>query len=598
MNIRKLSKIFIILCIFLYSSLSFSQSLTSDLDKDYLDSLPESVQEDVLSEIEKQKKDQDKNLQKRPSTKLMKNRVVQDWEEYKRKKELDSSERYGIKLFNTMQTSFMPLNEPNFGNNYIVDYGDFITLSTFGDGNNEIYELEIGRDGTILIPEIGSISVAGLNFEEVTNLIKTKYKNSFIGTDIYVSLSEIRDINVLITGNVEFPGIYTLSGNSNILQALNIVGGISENGSLRNIVLKRKGMPDQVIDLYKALIFGDLNNIPSLMSGDSINVNSVTNLVRAGYGFNNVATFELKEGETINDLIKYAGGLKSEASSDTLKLVRFENSEFVSYNIDFKNINEYEIKNLDSIYAYKEKVGTVTISGYVQYPGKYSISSSDRTLNIIQRAGGYLESGYPFGASLFRESTKVLEKNFADKTYQNLISYIAANPASIVGGGGDSFAYILNELKNYEPSGRYIAEFDIQNLKDDIQNNIYLNDGDKIHIPSFTSNVFVFGEVGNPGSVLFKDQKTLKDYIQTSGGLTRLASSDYIFIVSPNGETTRVATDGILSFINFDINIYPGSVIYVPRHIGKVEGINLVATIAPIFSSLALSIASLNSIND
>lgn len=240
MNTRKLSKIFIILCIFLYSSLSFSQSITSDLDKDYLDSLPESVQEDVLSEIEKQKKDQDKNLQKRPSTKLMKSRVVQDWEEYKRKKELDSSERYGIKLFNTMQTSFMPLNEPNFGNNYIVDYGDFITLSTFGDGNNEVYELEIGRDGTILIPEIGSISVAGLNFEEVTNLIKTKYKNSFIGTDIYVSLSEIRDINVLITGNVEFPGIYTLSGNSNILQALNIVGGISENGSLRNIVLKEK----------------------------------------------------------------------------------------------------------------------------------------------------------------------------------------------------------------------------------------------------------------------------------------------------------------------------------------------------------------------
>ncbi len=570
-----------------------------NLDEDYLQSLPESVREDVLNEMKNKQKDDEKNLLKRPSSKLLKNEVVREWEDFKNKKDLiNKTERYGLRLFQTMQSSFMPLNEPNFGSNYIVDYGDYITINKYGSDGNEEFDLEIDRDGTVLIPEIGMVSLAGLNFAEVTDLIKKKYETSFIGADVYVSLSQIRDINVLLTGNVEFPGIYTLSGNSNVLQALNIVGGVSENGTLRNIVLKRKGKPDTPIDLYKVLIYGDIDSLPTLMSGDSIHVGSVTNLVRAGYGFNNVAVYELKKDETIFDLVNYAGGLKNEAKNDSLKLVRLENSKFVTNNINFDEIQDYKVKNLDSVYAYKDKIGTVSISGYVKHPGKYSIASSDRILDLINRAGGYIDSAYPFGGSLFRESSKELEKVFTDKTYQNLISYIAANPANLAGGSGESLSYILSELKNYEPSGRYIAEFDELRLKDEIQSNIYLNDGDTIHIPSYTSNVYVFGEVGNPGSVLFNDEISLSEYLNKSGGLTRLASSDFIFIVSPNGETLKIQMNGISRFVNKSYEIYPGSVIYVPRHIGKVDGINLYATIAPIFSSLALSIASLNSIND
>ena len=125
-----------------------------------------------------------------------------------------------------------------------------------------------------------------------------------------------------------------------------------------------------------------------------------------------------------------------------------------------------------------------------------------------------------------------------------------------------------------------------------------MNDGDEIFIPSYTSNVFIFGEVGNPGSVLFKNNSTINDYINKSGGLTKLASSNFIFVVSPNGETLRVDTNGIRRFVSQTYDIYPGSVIYVPRDVGKVEGINLIASLAPIFSSLALSVASINSISN
>ena len=589
----------LILLTLIFTPFSNSQSLSGmeGADKDFFDSLPDSVKDDVLSEM-KGSLDEDINVKKRPSSKLSKLEVVKNWENFKKKQLQEiESERYGRKLFNSMQSSFMPLNEPNFGNNYVVDSGDYISIQTYGNIKNETSIIEIGRDGTITLDDIGKVSLAGLNFEQVTDIIQKKYASSSIGVNVIVTLSEIRDINILITGNVDFPGIYTLSGNSNILQALDIVGGVSENGSLRKITLKRKGKSDINVDLYSALMFGDITNIPFLMSGDSIHIEPVQNLVRAGYGFNNAAIFELNDGEKIADLIKFAGGLKKEVNNNSLKLVRFEDNKFNTYDISFDEANDLQIKNLDSIYAFKENIGTVTITGNVAYPGKYSVSSSDKILDLIERSGGYTDPAYPFAGTLLRSSVIEVEKTFIEKAYRDLIKFIAGKPSQL-GQGGQGLAYLLEEIKNHEPIGRVITEFDIGNLKDFPQDNIYLNHGDKIHIPTYSSNVFVFGEVGNPGSVAYRDNKTLKDFIKSSGGTTRYAAEDNIFIVSPNCETTKVHISGLKRLLKQDYEIYPGSVIYVPRDVGKIEGINLYATAAPIFSSLALSIASLNSINN
>ena len=108
----------------------------------------------------------------------------------------------------------------------------------------------------------------------------------------------------------------------------------------------------------------------------------------------------------------------------------------------------------------------------------------------------------------------------------------------------------------------------------------------------------MFGEVGNPGSLLFKENASLRNYIDSSGGITKFSSVNSIFIVSPNGETQQVFVNGFKQYISQDFNIYPGSVIYIPRDIGNIQGLNFYAAIAPIFSSLALSLASLNSINN
>jgi protein involved in polysaccharide export with SLBB domain len=567
------------------------------MDADFLESLPEAVREDIMSEMQ-DKSDSKRNLQKRPSTEISKLETIKNWENFKKQQAIENeSERYGLKLFHTMQSSFMPLNEPNFGNNYIVDYGDSIGIDLFG-ADSSSFVAEVGRDGTIAIEGIGSIVIAGLNFEQATDLIKKKYQTAFIGVRASVNLLEIRDINILITGNVLFPGIYTLSGNSNILQAMNIAGGINEKGTLRNITIKRENQEDRYIDLYESLLFGDIKNIPFLMSGDSIHVGPANHLVRAGYGFNNTAIFELKNNETIADLIKYSGGLKSE-SRKKLKLVRFEDNKFISYELNSDEFSTFTVNDLDSLYADKVAIGSISLTGDVKYPGKYSISSSDKILDVIQRAGGYIDSAYPFGGSLIRKSTKDLEILYSNKAYQNLITFLISNPVTTATSGDtQGLAYILSELKEYKPSGRVVVEFDEIKLQDSIEENLYLHDGDEIHIPSYASSIYIFGEVGNPGSIPFKDGTSIFNYLNKSGGLTDYASKNSIFVVHPNGETTKVNTIGLRQYLSQDIDIYPGSVIYVPRDIGKINGINYFATIAPIFSSLALTIASLSSISD
>ena len=121
---------------------------------------------------------------------------------------------------------------------------------------------EIGRDGSINFEQIGKIFIAGLSLDKASDIIKTKVTTSYIGTEAFVSLDNVRDIQIFITGGSRFPGIYTLNGNSHVLHALNVAGGITEEGSFRSIQIKRNGEVVNEVDLYQALILGDTFNIP------------------------------------------------------------------------------------------------------------------------------------------------------------------------------------------------------------------------------------------------------------------------------------------------------------------------------------------------
>jgi len=216
-------------------------------------------------------------------------------------------------------------------------------------------------------------------------------------------------------------------------------------------------------------------------------------------------------------------------------------------------------------------------------------------------AGGYTNDAYPLGGMLFRPSVSELEYELNLRRYNSLLKYIASGTSQTVQQGpagsglGPTLESILYEIKNFKPAGRVTAEFDLVKLSETPSLNLNLFDQDSIHIPKYQAIVHVFGEVNNPGTLKYQPDYYISDYIQRSGGYDRFASEKEAIIISPNGDSYLANNSSFLR--KRDIEIYPGSIIYIPRYIGKIEGLNYAAVVAPIFSSLAISAASLNAIN-
>ena len=240
-------KIFLIVlfCTFLQSQ---------QLDESYLDSLPDDIKEDLIEKSEKQAENAKENYRaslyssraKEDEDLIdLKARLEADLEELERRLKTDDTikiqkdlQLFGSDFFSTFQTSFMPINEPNPDSSYTLDNGDVLNIQLIGQ-EDFIETFPISGDGSINIPGIGKLILAGLTLNEASSLIKSRVENIYFGTESFVTLSEIRDVNVLVSGNAKNPGVYTLTGNSNILHALTVSGGVNEYGSFREINLIR-----------------------------------------------------------------------------------------------------------------------------------------------------------------------------------------------------------------------------------------------------------------------------------------------------------------------------------------------------------------------
>lgn len=267
----------IVFLLLFFSSLNFAQ----DFDQSFLKSLPANAAEDLLKRSNDQK-DLTETQYRRPSTFIEKPDI--------------SSNRFGIKVFSMMQSTLMPINEPNYDSSYVLDFGDEVEIQLVGQRSSST-RMVIKSDGSITIKDIGKIYVLGLSLSEASELLKAKVNDSFIGVEAFLTLVNVRDIQVLVTGNVFNPGPYTLNGNSNIFHALSVSGGPSEIGSFRSIDLIRNGNKIESIDLYESLIYGKTIFNTRLRSGDMVFVNPVKNLVSLNGAFKRPGEYEFLEGE-------------------------------------------------------------------------------------------------------------------------------------------------------------------------------------------------------------------------------------------------------------------------------------------------------------
>ncbi|MDB2448201.1 SLBB domain-containing protein [Gammaproteobacteria bacterium] len=576
-----MKKIFLLACLVVSAAIS-----SQELDEAFLQSLPESVREDVLNKIEA-KDDLDKPVYRRASSFVDKDGV-------------ENKTLFGSIFFDVMQTSFMPINEPNLDSSYVLDFGDVLEIQLIGQ-KDQIDNYSINRDGSINLPDIGKLNLSGLSLNDASNLIKAKVSSAYIGTEAYISLKNIRDINVLIVGNAYNPGIYTLNGNANMLHAISMAGGINDIGSYRNINLIRSGKVIDTLDIYEVLVYGKYNFSSGLRSGDSIVVGPRGKTVSIESGVMRLATYEIKSNETFDDLLKFANGYSKDINLDQLVVKRVSGGKSDIIDLTLDEIKSFEFINNDSIFIQEYKVDTVLIEGAVQSPGKYRLTRGTTLKEAIQIAGGYDSSAYPFGGYL--ENQKALEINeiSKDRLYDKFLTNLIMNSGATSSLQDSGLMEILIEIKNSESTGRVIAEFDLDVISSNPSKDTILENGDRIFIPQLTQQVYIQGEVSNFGAVRYVPGQDIDYYINKSGGALLTADLDNIFIVHPNGETENFSNKSRLSFILEDNSkqlIYPGSIIYIPQKTNFANSLQIASIWAPIISSIALSLTSLSVLNN
>ena len=601
---------YIALVAFFTSPFIFAQQ-QENLNEDFLKSLPEDIRNDFIREMGEQNevKDEIYNAPRTSIDTLESNlqKIQIELKQIERNLKLEQNpgelKRFGPDFFNTTQSTFMPINEPNFSADYIVDRGDTLKIQMVGQ-RNEAISAVIQQDGSINIPEVAAINVAGLSLEGAGELIQATLADSFIGIKSYTTLTNMRNINVLVIGNTVSPGVYTFNGGSNVLSLLNAAGGINEKGSFRSVLIKRNNKIIDDIDLYDVLINGNLKFTHGLRSGDAVIAQSRGSEVSISGGVNNPGIYELNNsGDSAQTMIDFAGGLTpGNIKKVFIERKNGERKEIIDVPInklsDFSLLNGDDIK-VPNYASASNPIHSIEITGEVVFPGKYTISDGESLTSVIKRAGGYTPNAYAFGGVLTRETAKAIEKVINERIYQDMIKFIAtsANAKEIVSGGGNTLPLILSEFKNVQPIGRVTAEFDLTKLKKNKSLDTKLQNQDVIHIPALTQEIYVLGEVITPGARLYDPSSKAQEYIDKSGGLGIYGDKNRIVVISPNGDS-YLWEDTLFSFQQQDFDIIPGTVIYVPREIGKLDGLNYASAIAPIVSSLALSLASLNSINN
>ncbi len=401
---------------------------------------------------------------------------------------------------------------------YKLGPGDELIISIWGETNIR-KTLTINKDGMIFFNNIGFINLSNFTIEEAQDILTkelSKIYSTLIDSEnpskLMLSLGQIKSINIYFTGQVENPGINLVHPFSDIFSAIIQAGGINKNGSLRNVQLIRDGKIISVVDFYSFFISGE--NVFSdikLIDGDVIHIPNVKKRVNISGAITRPASYELIENENINDLIDFASGLTTLASTSLVKNSIVPANERSSDDYA-RTLTLLKMDNISS---------TVLNNG-----DKIIIRSITSVNNQVEVLGRVKSPGYYPANDIFLKSVLDLAGGFDDPIYRKSIF--------------DSEIIVLRKNK----SDFYSEEFKVSYKSSD---NFELYPGDKIFVYSDSNylNNFLYeiiGEVAKPGTYpLLKNNLTLKEAINLAGGITDMGSSEAIII---KAKSSFINTDG------------------------------------------------------
>jgi len=458
----------------------------------------------------------------------------------------DSLEIFGSNLFSGQSSRFESNLRMATPSDYIIGPDDQILIDIYGK-SEAFHSLTVTPEGNIVIPHVGVVSVNGLTMEAATARIEQRMKAVYpaieIGdTRILVSLGNIRTIKVVITGEVKTPGTYSLPSVATIFNALYLSGGPSAEGSFRDIRLIRGGKEVATLDIYDILMNGTFANNVGLRDQDVLMVPPYHNRVELRGEIKRPAIFELKTGETFEDLLRYAGGFTEEAYRERIKVVRNTATEKRIEDLLAGQMGQFEPQSGDKYAVGRildRYANRVTIDGAVFRPGVYELSSGLTLSMLIKKAEGVEEDAF-------------LSRGYILRLQDDLqTEQIAFDVAAILAGTVPDIALKREDVVHISS---------IFDLKEEF-------------------SVRIDGEVRNPGIFDFAEGMTLEDLIMQAGGLRESASTKRIEVsrrvknadaLSVSAQTSEIFQIDINRALDEEINfeLKPFDIVVVRTGVG------------------------------
>ena len=428
--------------------------------------------------------------------------LTEQRDEHKPKQPLENIV-FGREIFSDKNLTFEPdLNMPT-PKNYVLSAGDELLINVWGDSELNL-KLSISPDGTILIPNVGPVSLSGLTIEAAENRIRQELgkimatlDGSQPNTFVSVGLGQIRSIKVNIVGEAVAPGTYTLSSLATLFNALYAAGGVNDIGSLRNIKVYRNSKEIASLDVYDYLLNGKYETNIRLEDNDMIIIGPYEQLVTAGGKVKRDRTYELRRGETLADLLDMAGGFTGDAYTGSIRVKRKAGDRYKIATVNEEQFQTFVLQDgdslmVDSVIPYYDN--RIIISGAVWRPGEYELSPDVHTVKqLIEQASGLKGDEFVGRAQITR-----LNPDFTS-------SVIAINIVDILNGK--------------------VPDIELQK-----EDQLYIPSLFDLHEPY---TVKVSGAVNAPDTVLpFRKNLTVEDVIV----LAAVTSGDTLFTLEPFDE--------------------------------------------------------------
>lgn len=417
---------------------------------------------------------------------------------------------FGRDIFNNKELSFEPNMNISTPQKYVLGAGDAVIIDIYGASQKTINST-VSPDGDITIEGFGPVKVAGLTVEQANARLKNQLGARYSSSKIRLTVGQTKTIMINVMGEVSAPGTYTLSAFATVFHALYMAGGINDLGTLRNIKVYRQNKLVSVVDIYDYILNGKLTGNIRLTDNDVIVVGPYDCLVTVTGKVKRPMIYEMKKNESVNTLLKYAGGFTGDAYRKSVRLLRKTGRELSVYNVGEFDYSTFHVADGDSIGVdsilnrYENKI---EIKGAVFRPGFYNIGKDIHSVRtLIEHAEGLTEDAFTNRAIIHRMKE--------DRT----LEVIAVDVKGILKGT--------------------VAD-------------IPLKKNDVLFIPTKSESqtqktLTIHGEVHYPGVYVYADNETLEDLVLQAGGLKDKASTVKVDVSRRIVNPKALSTDSLIS---------------------------------------------------